>query len=53
QVILVKNLSTGRGLANGSRGVVERFVTTNGARLPMVRFASGLEQLIRSAWWWW
>ena len=49
QVILVKNLSTGRGLANGSRGVVVRFATStsSGARLPVVRFTSGLEEVIR------
>lgn len=45
----MKNLATGRGLANGSRGVVVRFVksTSSGARLPVVRFASGLEEVIR------
>ncbi|CAM9408333.1 unnamed protein product [Hapterophycus canaliculatus] len=49
QVILVKNLATGRGLANGSRGVVVRFATSasSGAKLPVVRFASGLEEVIR------
>ncbi|CAM9900314.1 unnamed protein product [Ectocarpus sp. 4 AP-2014] len=49
QVMLVKNLATGRGLANGSRGVVVRFAKSmsSGARLPAVRFASGLEEVIR------
>ncbi|CAN0054626.1 unnamed protein product [Scytosiphon promiscuus] len=49
QVILVKNLATGRGLANGSRGVVVRFATSasSGAKLPVVRFGSGLEETIR------
>ncbi|CAN0109584.1 unnamed protein product [Pylaiella littoralis] len=49
QVILVKNLAPGRGLANGSRGVVVRFATStsSGARLPVVRFISGLEEVIR------
>ena len=49
QVILVKNLATGRGLANGSRGVVVRFATSpsSGAKLPVVRFTSGLEEVIR------
>ena len=48
QVILVKNLSTGRGMANGSRAVVVRFATLSGARLPVLRFTSGLEDVIRS-----
>ncbi|CAM9643345.1 unnamed protein product [Ascophyllum nodosum] len=47
QVILVKNLSTGRGMANGSRAVVVRFATLSGARLPVLRFTSGLEDVIR------
>lgn len=47
QVMLVKNLAAGRGLVNGSRGVVVRFALTGGVRLPVVRFTTGLEEVIR------
>lgn len=43
----MKNLSTGRGLANGSRAVVVRFAAPSGVRLPVLRFTSGLEEIIR------
>ncbi len=39
QVMLTRNVSAKRGLVNGARGVIERFVG-NSIRLPVVRFAS-------------
>lgn len=39
QVMLTRNVSAKRGLVNGARGVLERFVG-NTIRLPVVRFAS-------------
>lgn len=43
----MKNLAMGRGLVNGSRGVVVRFTGSGFAGLPVVRFTSGLEEVIR------
>lgn len=39
QVMLTRNVSAKRGLVNGARGVIERFIG-NSIRLPVVRFAS-------------
>merc|ERR1719284_1831387 len=50
QVMLLKN--TSETLVNGSRGVVVKFVeavpgTAGGERLPLVRFLSGEEMLVK------
>ena len=39
QVLLVRNLSSRRGLVNGARGVVTKFQGST-MRLPVVRFAN-------------
>ena len=44
-VILLKNLSLGERLCNGSIGRVVRF--TAGHKYPIVRFASGLETMVK------
>lgn len=51
QVLLTKNLDVSEGLCNGASGVVEAFEQdpkeTKGRFYPLVRFASGIKQLIR------
>ncbi|KAK9905728.1 hypothetical protein WJX75_005308 [Coccomyxa subellipsoidea] len=50
QVMLTRNVSAKRGLVNGARGVLERFVG-NTIRLPVVRFASGPEVTVGKERW--
>ncbi|CAL8472054.1 g11596 [Coccomyxa elongata] len=50
QVMLTRNISANKGLVNGARGVVERFVGKT-IRLPVVRFASGLEVTVGKEQW--
>jgi hypothetical protein len=48
QVMLVKNLNVKRGLTNGSRGIVASFTK---AELPVVKFVSGLTEVIHKESW--
>lgn len=51
QVMLLTNMSVECGLVNGSRGVVEDFVSDVDGVWPQVKFRSGVEQLIKPAAW--
>ncbi|OWF54393.1 ATP-dependent DNA helicase PIF1-like [Mizuhopecten yessoensis] len=50
QVMLAKNLEVHRGLVNGARGLVTGF-EKGGEGLPIVKFLSGLEEVIKPARW--
>jgi hypothetical protein len=50
QVLLLKNLSIGDGLVNGSQGVVTSF-STDHRRVPTVMFANGIERAIEPNEW--
>ena len=45
KVMLAKNLNLSKGLVNGARGIVTQFDSGN-AGYPVVKFMSGLEQVI-------
>ena len=47
QVILLKNLDMANGLANGSRGIIVKFIDD----FPMVKFLNGMEILITPNLW--
>ena len=50
QVMLTRNKDLDRGLANGSRGVVEKFVLdSDGDQVPIVRFDNGLVEKVVKA----
>lgn len=53
QVMLLHNMDIERALVNGSRGVVVRFVATaaDGEKLPVVRFKTGVEEIINYKLW--
>ncbi len=51
QVMLICNQDPDVGLVNGSRGVITRFISSAGKKLPMVRFLNGTECVIGPHMW--
>ena len=49
QVMLIRNISSGKGLVNGARGVVQRFAGIR--KLPVVRFANGQSVTVSAERW--